>query len=232
MKKAFRVFYYLLGMVVLAIGITLNTKTNLGVSPLISIGYAVSQVAGLNFGNMTFVVYAIFVAIQFLLRRKNARWKDLLQLVVALVFSQLLNLFSAILSYEPPTLPGKLIMLVGAVVLTGIGAAITLTMEIIPNPGDGLVSAVADSFHIATGLAKNLCDGVSVVLTLIVGLVFAHQIIGIGLGTLISVLLCGRVMAVYYHTLMNPMRQLAGLPPRENVTKKKKGDTDSQKSAC
>lgn len=214
MKKAFRVLYYLFGMVLLAIGITLNTKTNLGVSPLISIGYAISQVAYLNFGNMTFVVYAAFVAIQFLLRRKNARWQDLLQLLVALLFSQLLNVFSAVLSYEPATLPGKLAMLVFAVFLTGVGAAITLTMEIIPNPGDGLVSAVADSFHIATGLAKNLCDATSVVLTLCVGLICAHKVIGIGLGTLITVLLCGRVMALYYHTLMNPARKLAGLPPR------------------
>ena len=214
MKKAFRIVYYLFGMVLLAIGITLNTKTNLGVSPLISIGYAVSQVARLNFGNMTFVVYAAFVAIQFLLRRKNARVRDLLQLLVALLFSQLLNLFSILLSFEPATLPGRLVMLVFAVFLTGIGAAITLTMEIIPHPGDGLVSAVADTFHIATGLAKNLCDAVSVVLTLCVGLLFAHRIIGIGLGTLITVLLCGRVMALYYHTLMNPARKLAGLPPR------------------
>ena len=211
MKKAFRIVYYLFGMVLLAIGITLNTKTNLGVSPLISIGYAVSQVAHLNFGNMTFVVYAAFVAISFLLRRKNARVRDLLQLLVALLFSQLLNLFSVLLSFEPATLPGRLVMLV---FLTGIGAAITLTMEIIPNPGDGLVSAVADTFHIATGLAKNLCDAVSVVLTLCVGLLFANRIIGIGLGTLITVLLCGRVMALYYHTLMNPARKLAGLPPR------------------
>ena len=130
MHKFFRVLYYLFGMVLLAIGITLNTKTALGVSPLISIGYAVSQVAGLNFGNMTFVVYAAFVAIQFLLRRRNARWKDALQLLVALLFSQLLNVFDLVLAYEPATLPGKLVMLVGAVALTGIGAAITLTMDI------------------------------------------------------------------------------------------------------
>lgn len=220
-KKVFRVLYYLLGMVVLAVGITLNTKTALGVSPLISIGYAVSRVAGLNFGNMTFVVYAAFVVVQFLLRRKNARWKDALQLLVALLFSQLLNLCDVVLSYEPATLPGKLVLLVGAVVLTGVGAAMTLTMDLIPNPGDGLVSAVADTFHISTGLAKNLCDGTSVVLTLAVGLVWAGRVIGIGLGTLITVLLCGRVMALYYRTLMAPTRALAGL---EGRTEGKRGD--------
>ena len=212
--KVFRVVYYLFGMVLRAICTTLNPKTALGVSPLIAIGYAVSQVTGLNFGNMTFVVYGAFVVIQFLLRRKNARWKDALQFLVALLFSQLLNLFDVLLAYRPETLPGKLVMLVGAVALTGIGAAITLTMDIVPNPGDGLVSAVADTFHMATGLAKNLCDATSVVLTLAVGLIFGHRVIGIGLGTLITVLLCGRVMALYYHTLMNPTRALAGMEPR------------------
>ena len=36
-----RIALYLVGIIVLALGITLNTKTNLGVSPIISIPYAV-----------------------------------------------------------------------------------------------------------------------------------------------------------------------------------------------
>ncbi len=216
-QKAFRVLYYLFGMVVLSMGITLNTKTALGVSPLVAIAYAISQVGGLNFGNMTFVIYAAFVAVQFLLRRRNARWKDALQLLVALLFSQLLNVCDVVLAYEPSTMPGKLVLLVGAVVLTGIGAAITLSMELIPNPGDGLTSAVADTFHISTGLAKNICDATNVVITLVIGLVWGGRIIGIGLGTLVTVLLCGRVIAMYYSTLKHPTRVLAGLEEAEPV---------------
>ena len=215
MRRAFRIGCYLFGMILLAIGITQNTKTALGVSPLISIGFVVSEVTGVNFGDMTFVVYAVFVAMQFLLRRSQARWRDLLQLLVAALFSRLLNFFSVLLDGRPETLLGKLVMLVFAVALTGIGAAITLTMEIIPNPGDGLVGAVADTFHIGTGLAKNLCDGVSVALTLAVGLFCRGRVIGIGLGTLITVLLCGRVMAFYCRFWVNPVRALAGLPPAE-----------------
>lgn len=134
MRRAFRISCYLFGMVLLAVGIALNTKTALGVSPLISIGFAVSEVTGVNSGDMTFAVYAVFVAIQFLLRRRQARWRDLLQLLVAVLFSRLLNFFSVLLDERPATLPEKLMMLVFAVVLTGIGAAITLKMELIPNP--------------------------------------------------------------------------------------------------
>ena len=51
-------------MVVLTLGLTLNTLANLGVPPIISVLYSISQIIGLNFINITFVVYAIFVVVQ------------------------------------------------------------------------------------------------------------------------------------------------------------------------
>ena len=43
-----RIALYLVGIIVLALGITLNTKTNLGVSPIISIPYAVAQILAMK----------------------------------------------------------------------------------------------------------------------------------------------------------------------------------------
>ena len=63
---------YTLGMVILALGLTLNTKTGLGVSPIVSVAYCVSQILDMNFGDMTFVLYALFVAAQFAIRGKRA----------------------------------------------------------------------------------------------------------------------------------------------------------------
>lgn len=62
--KKLRFLVYTIGMVVLALGLTLNTLANLGVSPIISVPYSISQIIGLNFINITFVVYAIFVVVQ------------------------------------------------------------------------------------------------------------------------------------------------------------------------
>ena len=44
MKTVNRWVLYLLGMLVLALGLTLNTKAGLGVSPIISIAFAVSEI--------------------------------------------------------------------------------------------------------------------------------------------------------------------------------------------
>lgn len=44
--------FYLLGMVLLALGLTLNTKTGLGASAIVSVPFTVSQATGWNFGNL------------------------------------------------------------------------------------------------------------------------------------------------------------------------------------
>ena len=69
--RVWRGLWYMVGLVVLAFGITMNTKTGLGISPIVSVAYAVSQVGGWNFGDMTFGLYAIFVAVQLVLHGRS-----------------------------------------------------------------------------------------------------------------------------------------------------------------
>ena len=50
-----RSLFYIFSRAVLALGITLNTKTQLGVSCIVSVPYVVSQILGLPLGLTTFV---------------------------------------------------------------------------------------------------------------------------------------------------------------------------------
>ena len=69
MKKQvfYRILFYAAGLLVLALGLTLNTKTGLGVSPIISVAYSISQIFDHNFGNMTLALYSVFVVIEIIL---------------------------------------------------------------------------------------------------------------------------------------------------------------------
>lgn len=157
MKKSnlFRGIFYAAGLFILALGITLNTKTGLGVSPIISVSYSISAIWNLNFGNMTLVLYGIFVAAEMLLhtiRNKRSMKRestilvhankvdlklvllmDLLQFPLSLVFTRFLNVFSAwipdLSSLSPDSFAGsslgRFTFLAIAVVLTGIGAAMS-----------------------------------------------------------------------------------------------------------
>lgn len=201
-KKTRRFIVYAIGMFILALGLTLNTKANLGVSPIISVPFSISQITGFNFGDLTFVVYAIFVVVQIIIHLKLKKNKkimsDLLQLPLSLVFTRLLNLFS---TYIPTSqnLGIRFIVLAFAITCTGVGAAMSLSMQLVPNPGDGIVQALAERFNKSVGLTKNLFDCLNLCITLCISIFIAHQIVGVGIGTVIAVLGVGRVIALFHH---------------------------------
>ena len=210
MEKVNRWIFYVLGMVVLAVGITLNTKTGLGVSPIISVAYCVSQIFELNFGDMTFVLYGIFVVVQLFLRERR---EPLVQFPLSLVFSRLLNLCSACIPYQAAahSLPENLAVLALAIVLTGVGVALTVNMQLVPNPGDGIVQAVAQRMGRDQGFAKNVFDLGCVAATVCLGLLLTGRIVGIGLGTLLAMVGVGRVIALVNHWTKAGMCRLAGV---------------------
>lgn len=92
MKNGYRWLFYILGILILALGLTLNTKANLGVSPIISTAYITSGLTGFSFGDVTFVLYCLFVAAELLLLGKD--YKILLQIPFSIVFTRFLNLFT------------------------------------------------------------------------------------------------------------------------------------------
>ena len=220
MKKSTicRAMFYIAGLLILAFGIVLNTKSGLGVSPIISISYSVSVIYDLNFGNATFALYAAFVAVEIILhliRRQEGSLlltlgKDVLQLPLSLVFTRFMNLFSALLP-EPEGFLPQLAVLVAGIILTGIGAAMSLNMRIIPNPGDGIVQSIADFVRKPVGITKNCFDLFDVCLTALICVVAGHKVIGIGLGKVLAVLGVGRVIALFNHLFMKKMNALAGL---------------------
>ncbi len=198
-------------MFILAIGLTLNTKANLGVSPIILVPYSISQITGLNFGDLTFVVYAKFVVVQIIIhiRLKNHKRivSDILQLPLSLIFTRLLNIFS---TYIPTAqnLGIRFIVLTLAIICTGVGAAMSLSMQLVPNPGDGIVQSLAEGFNKSVGLTKNLFDCFNLCITLCISIFIAHQIVGVGIGTVIAVFGVGRVIALFHHIFEYKIEEL------------------------
>ncbi|MCI9155976.1 MAG: hypothetical protein HFF44_03420 [Lawsonibacter sp.] len=200
-------------MAVLALGITLNTKAGLGVSPIISVAYSVSQIFSLNFGDMTFLLYCLFVAAQLFLRDKSELVATLLQIVVSLIFSRLLNLFAFLIPYDSAEhgLLANLGLLAVAIFLTGLGIAMTVNMRLVPNPGDGIVQAIADKISRGQGFTKNIFDVGCVCATAAVGFCCTGRIIGIGVGTIAAMIGVGRAVSLVNHFYQDKMLAAAGM---------------------
>lgn len=203
--------FYLLGMVLLALGLTLNTKTGLGASAIVSVPFTVSQATGWNFGDLTLVVYSLFVVAQFIIKGKNRQWMDVLQIPLSIVFTRFMNLFEGVIPYKSGNLPADLVLLVVAIIFTGIGAAMTVAMQLIPNPGDGIVGTIARITGKELGFCKNCFDLGCVSLSLIIGLCFGNVLLGVGLGTLISMVGVGRAIAGFNYLCKAPLLEITGM---------------------
>lgn len=207
----FRVLFYGIGIFILALGVTLNTKTGLGVSPLISVPYSVSAFTGINVGNTTFVYYCIVTVLQLIIRGKNRKWSDLLQIPFSVIFTRFMNLFSALLDFHPQHFGQQLIILFFAVVFTGIGVVLSVNMKLIPNPCDGFVQMAGELSGKGMGFAKNVFDITNVFVAFLIGIFSGHFLVGIGLGTVVTMLGVGRIIALVNHLFRDKMNHLAGL---------------------
>ena len=229
-QTAMRWVIYLVGLVLLAFGLTLNTKMGLGVSAIMTISVTISDIWNLNLGDITLAVYTLFIVIQMLIHLRKG-WggdrkalgmrllMDALQLPLSLVFTRVINLISAWLpvfseAYAGRFLgsfAGRVLFLLLAVVLTGIGAAMTLNMRIVPNPADGIVQTLAEATGKTVGFTKNWFDLLNVCINLILGFVFAGGIVGVGLGTVVAALGTGRVIALVNRICGSQMKTAAGV---------------------
>lgn len=206
-----RIIYYLLGLLILALGITLNTKTLLGVTAITSIPYVISEISGFSFGDVTLVTYIIMVIAQFFIKGKDRTIFDLLQIPLSIVFTRFLNIYNDLIQFENISLGTQYILLILAIIFTGIGAAMSVDMKIVANPADAMVNAIADRIGKTMGLIKNIVDTSCVICSLIIGLLWVGSPVGIGIGTLVSMIGVGRVISVFNKIFKDKIEGQAGI---------------------
>ena len=191
---------YCAGLLVLTCGITLNTKTLLGVSPILSIPNCLSVLCGWDLGPLVTLLYLTFVLVQ-------------LQFPVSILSGRLVGLYDANLNIPHPSPVLRVGLLALAILLTGAGICLTVNMELAPNPADGLVHCLSQVTGKRLGLCKNLFDLACVGITVVLSLLLGGPVVGIGVGTVASMLLTGRAVAGINRLFRRPTRRLAGLEP-------------------
>ena len=189
---------------------------------------------------MTLALYSLFVVIEMILHLIRSRkytkisggalshagktdlklilLMDFLQIPLSLIFTRFLNVFSAVipnLYSDRQSTAGEMAVrvavLIIAIILTGIGAAMSLNMRIVPNPGDGIVQAIADTIHKSVGFTKNCFDLTNITITICISLIFTGHLAGIGVGTVLAMIGVGRTIAVFNHFTYAKMKELAAV---------------------
>lgn len=195
-KLAARLAIYCLGLLILAFGIALAVNSNLGVSPVSSLPYVVSQIAGISLGTCTILVYICYILLQMVISRKFQP-ALLLQLVFSTIFGWFVDGAKWVLGdFCLPTYFGQLAMLAASILLIGFSLVLYIDVQLAPMPAEGLVGCLSEKLGKPFSSMKTLVDCSSVLIGAVLSLLFLGKLVGIREGTILTALLVGKMMGL------------------------------------
>ena len=189
-----RILLFILGLFIMAFGVSFSIVSTLGTTPISSIAYALVLITNIDIGITTFVFNAALILLQFLILRSGFHKKRLLQLINCIVFSYFNTLALAVVSQIP--FDGSVLMmavfLIVSIFLIAFGIFVYMPANIAPLPGEGCVEAIAIVTGWRFSTVKILFDA-SVVLTALVmcWLWYASPFGAVNIGTIISAFMVG-----------------------------------------
>ena len=182
----------------LAFGVALAVKADLGITPVNSIAFVLSRVLSVDHGLMTGVIYAGYVLIQLAILRREFRLNNLLQAGAAIMFGWFVFLCNHILAFPVPEFyPVRLLFLLVGVSIIGLGIMLYLRADLLPQPAEGLILAIEKKTGWKLHNIKVAFDSSVVVIAAAISFIMIKKIVGIREGTLISMIGIGKCMGFF-----------------------------------
>jgi uncharacterized membrane protein YczE len=193
---------YLIGLNIMSIGIVLSTRTHLGVAAISSVAYSYSIFFNISFGLSNVILYVVFILIQILLM-KSLSYKIIMQIPMAVLAGIFIDIYDNLIALLNYNFLINFILLLTSNILTGIGVYFMTKADLILDPGNGIVNTLCIFFKKPFSYLRIRFDISLVIFTAISGLILVQEIIGIGLGTVISAYLIGKSVGVTKTLLEN-----------------------------
>lgn len=193
-----RLAAYVLGLFIMTLGISMSVKSDLGVSPVSSIPYSITCITGLEMGKATIVFHIVLVLLQIIIMRKDFKIKNLLQVVVGILFGYFTTFSNYLFSFLPTPhfLPLRFLLMLGSTVLIAVGIFFYLPADIVPLAGEGAMQAIALKTHILFNKVKMGFDVSMVIVSLISCLIALGKLGSVGAGTVIAAILVGFILGI------------------------------------
>ncbi len=208
-KLARRIFLYCAGLFLMAMGVSFSGTADLGMSPVNSIPYVLSEIfTFLTMGNWIIVIFSLYILLQFLILGRDFQPWRVLQLICTVLFgyfTDFTNLLAdrflpdpALMIWPPAAVYlVRLLYLAISMVLIALGILLYLSPDLISLPGEGIMQVIADKLHKPLPVVKMWFDCTVSIIALVLSLLWFRQFHGIREGTVIAALGVGRILACY-----------------------------------
>lgn len=204
-----RIAVYCFGLFLMALGVSFSAIADLGMSPVNSIPYVLSEIfTNLSMGKWVIIIFSIYIIIQFLILGKNVQPQRVLQLLCTALFGYFTDFTNFCVG---KLLPNPLLMdispvaiyfirlgyLIVSMMLIALGILFYLTPNLISLPGEGIMQVIAEKAKIKLHIVKVMFDITVSIVALIISVVYFKQFHGIREGTVIAALGVGKILGFY-----------------------------------
>lgn len=195
-----------LGLALVAIGVALSIKSDLGTAPVSCPPYVASLIGGFNFmgfhvgtvGQYTMLMHMIFILLQIAMLRGKFKVSHLMQIPAAIVFGLLTDLAIWAFNWiEADTYSIRLLLMVLSIFLTALGISLEVAGKAWMLAAEMTNSAMSECFGIKFSNAKISFDIFLVAISALTAWICFGNLLGNGTetiireGTLISALFTG-----------------------------------------
>lgn len=208
-KITLRLLVFSFGLFVMALGVALSVKANLGVSPISCIPYVYSFKLAYTLGQLTIFFNILLIILQIILLRRNYRLVQLIQLPVVFIFGYFIDLTLKMVSdLSVSNYMWQAAWCLLSCVVIAFGVFLEVKANITYLPGEGLARAISETLKKEFGRSKIGVDTSMVVFGVISSFIFLNHIQGIREGTIAAAILVG-FMAKYFSKKINVIYQSA-----------------------
>lgn len=193
-----RIFIYCFALLLMALGVALSVNSNLGVSPVNSLPYVVSQILNVQMGTCVTVIFCFYILLQWIILRKEFQIIQLLQIAFSTIFGYFVDFAKALVgTFALPGYLGQLTMLAASIVLIALGVLLYMDAQLVPMPMEGLASTIAKKLNKPFPTMKMTVDCLAVIIGIVLSFAFLGKLDGIREGTIITAVLVGKLIAVF-----------------------------------
>lgn len=204
-----RVLVYCTGLFIMAMGVSFSGTADLGMSPVNSIPYVLSEIFTFwSMGTWIILIFSLYILLQFIILGRDLQPARVLQLICTTLFgyfTDFTNMMAARFLPDPSTLPlspaavygVRLLYLAISMVLIALGILLYLTPDLISLPGEGIMQVIADKLNLPLHTVKMCFDITVSLIALVISLVYFRQFHGIREGTVIAAFGVGRILGLY-----------------------------------
>ena len=194
-----RYICFTISLFIMALGVAISTKSDLGTSPVSCVPYVLSLGLPLSMGVTTIIWNAVFILVQIILQRRDFKPFQLLQIATISVFGYFTDFALALVSWiNVDTYIMRWVLCIISSMVIAIGVSLEVKSDVLMLAGEGTMTVISNKFGIEFGKVKTGFDCTQMLIGVALSLLMFGKLQGVREGTVAAAIHVGVFVRFIY----------------------------------